>query len=207
MAMGRMGRGRARPLVFAAVVWSTSTTVTGRKAARVKADQTVVLRFPGTSPSLATATNEAPIRLPMVAEAPLRSPRVLVRADPVAPDRSDCTGDCTSCSRRSDAARSIHPRRAARLRAFSMMLLSQQMKILIGGHRSNKSDRRAFGCRLRLFHGATIKTRRTSRALRLPMTKLASDARRARQAPRYARRTRATTTPITTITTASHIKR
>jgi hypothetical protein len=42
--------------------------------------------------------------------------------------------------------------------AHSMMLLSQQMIIVIGSHRSNKSDRLAFGRRLDLFQGAAIKT-------------------------------------------------
>jgi hypothetical protein len=40
----------------------------------------------------------------------------------------------------------------------SMTLLSQQMRIVIGSHRSNKSDRLAFGRRLDLFQGAAIKT-------------------------------------------------
>jgi hypothetical protein len=42
--------------------------------------------------------------------------------------------------------------------AHSMMLLSQQMRIVIDGHRSNKSDRLAFGRRLALFQGAAIRT-------------------------------------------------
>jgi hypothetical protein len=42
--------------------------------------------------------------------------------------------------------------------AHSMMLLSQQMRIAIDGHRSNKSGRLAFGRRLALFQGAAIRT-------------------------------------------------
>jgi hypothetical protein len=42
--------------------------------------------------------------------------------------------------------------------AHSMMLLSQRMRLVIGGHGSNKSDRLAFGRRLDLFQGAAIKT-------------------------------------------------
>jgi hypothetical protein len=48
--------------------------------------------------------------------------------------------------------------RAERPGCAHSMLLSQQMRIVIGGLRSNKSDRIAFGRRLALFQGAAIKT-------------------------------------------------
>jgi hypothetical protein len=92
--------------------------------------------------------------------------------------RSSASISAGSCSRRSHSAGSIRTRcmgtaravAAALMRrdqyiraeqrgcAHSMMLLSQQMRIVIGSHRSNKSDRLAFGRRLDLFQGAAIKT-------------------------------------------------
>ena len=79
--------------------------------------------------------------------------------------RSSASISAGSCSRRSHSTGSIRTRCMGTARvaaaglmrrdqyiraeqrgcAHSMMLLSQQMRIVIGGHRSNKSDRLAFG--------------------------------------------------------------
>ena len=92
--------------------------------------------------------------------------------------RSSGSISAGSCSRRSHSAGSIRTRCMGTARvaaaglmrreqyiraeqrgcAHSMMLLSQQMRIVIGGHRSNKSDRLASGRRLALFRDAAIKT-------------------------------------------------
>jgi len=100
--------------------------------------------------------------------------------------RTSASISAGSCSRRSHSAGSIGTRCMGTARvaaaglsalnsgcAHSMMLLSQQMRIVIGGHRSNKFDRLPFA--------RGIKTWRTSRALRFATTKPASDAQRTRQ--------------------------
>jgi hypothetical protein len=111
----RMRRERGRPLVFAAVVWSDiENRLANRKAARVNIDQTSgeaivgtedhgiqVRTSPSSSPTPLLKTTQSPLSCardgnqrtshsrPWVPEAPLRSPRVLVRADPIALDRSE----------------------------------------------------------------------------------------------------------------------
>jgi hypothetical protein len=92
--------------------------------------------------------------------------------------RSSASISAGSCSRRSHSAGSIRTRCMGTVRAaaaglmrrdqyirteqrgcaHSVMLLSQQMRLVIGGHRSNKSDRLAFERRLDLFQRAAIRT-------------------------------------------------